>query len=81
MRPPLKQPAAETPRTRLSDVAPAGPKLARAAAPTPPPPAAPAPPASGRLRRKEPDAPAEDATMLGWLDDLLGTEKNQGSAG
>jgi hypothetical protein len=83
VRPPLQQPAADTPRTRLSDVAPAGPKLARAAAPTPAPADAPAapPPPSGRLRRKEAEPPAEEGTMLGWLDDLLGTDKNQGSAG
>jgi hypothetical protein len=42
-----------------------------AAAPAPTP-----PPSPGRLRRKEPDQ-GEGAEMLGWLDDLLGTEKDK----
>ena len=43
----------------------------------------PAPPAAastGRLRRKDKDA-EESTEMLGWLDDLLGTEKGQAPSG
>jgi hypothetical protein len=108
VRPPLKQPGTDLPRTKLSATAPQGPKLARPAAaadpnapdrPNPPMPPqqprvyggapatrpdapatrpdAPSPtPASGRLRRKEPES--EESAMLGWLDDLLGTQKEEG---
>jgi hypothetical protein len=74
VRPPLKQPAAEPVRTKLSESS-TGPKLARAT--TPPPPSAEAPPASGRLRRLENEPPKDDQSMLGWLDDLIPAEKEQ----
>ncbi|MEO5841804.1 MAG: hypothetical protein ABIQ73_14615 [Acidimicrobiales bacterium] len=43
--------------------------------------APPAAPASGRLRRKENDGAKESKEMLGWLDDLLSTEKGQSPSG
>ena len=115
VRPPLKQPGADAPRTKLSAAASPGPKLARPAAappsgasapaaPTAPTaPAAPMPsqeprvyggapatrpdapapaappttPTGGRLRRKNDDS-SESTQMLGWLDDLIKTDDEQG---
>ena len=83
VRPPLKQPAspgsAPLPpqQPRVSGGAPA----TRPATPAAPAAASPAPAASpGRLRRKDKEPePAEGAEMLGWLDEMLGTDKGPAS--
>jgi hypothetical protein len=76
VRPPLPQPAADPARPKLSETS-TGPKLARATTPPPAPPEA--PPTSGRLRRLENEPPKDERSMLGWLDDLIPTEKEKGS--
>ena len=67
--PPLARAPMPTQQPRVFGGAPATRPEAAAPAPTPPP-------STGRLRRKEAD-PGEGAEMLGWLDDLLGTEKDK----
>jgi len=66
LQPVVAERAPERPAAKLAEAS------AQAAAPAPPP-AAPSP---ERLRRHEPD-PGEATEMFGWLDDLLGTEKDK----
>jgi hypothetical protein len=76
-RPPKPEPPTNAPMPTQQPRVFGGPPATRPDAPA----ASPAAPPGGRLRRKANEGTSESTEMLGWIDDLLGTDKGSSPSG